>query len=247
MASLVDMKWYRSTSGLGDAISATEILSQDAALSSAISGVTVIDAADNELGEGSLRYVVATDAFYYTPPDDSEGTAVVVSADGEVVVRGANSNSGYLRLDITYASLPVANATRTVTVTNSLNDIFDDVTKSEALDGRTEYRCIYLKNTAADSILGAGIWIHEDSVGGDSIAIGLDPAGVGGTATTIASETEAPSGVTFSQPASESACLSVGTMTTGQSVALWIRRTVPVGTVTAVPDDYSWLRFRILT
>lgn len=247
MASLAEMKWYLSTSGLGGVITATEILSQDAALSSAISGVTVLDAADNELGAGSLRYVVATDSFYYTPPDDSEGAAVVVSGDGEIVVRGANGNSGYLRLDITYASLPVANASTTVTVTHSLNDIFDDVTKAEALDGRTEYRCIYLKNAAADSILGAGVWIHQDSAGGDSIAIGLDPAGVGGTATTIASETEIPTGVTFSQPASEGECLTVGTMTAGQSFALWIRRTVPVGTVTAIPDDYSWLRYRILT
>lgn len=245
--TLKDCRFYKTTNGLGGAITATKINSQAAALSSSIAGVAVADAADNALGAGSLRYVGSTKAFYYTPPSGSEGTAVIPTGTGEIIVRGSGTNAGYLRLTITFGSLPGTNSTVTVTVTSDATEIFDDVTKQQAIDGHIEYRCIYFQNDhATDSILGVGIWINADSVGGDSIAIGLDPAGVGATGATIGADTTAPSGVTFSQPASESAALSVATVTAGQSFAIWIRRTVPVATLTSVADDYSWLRFRIL-
>lgn len=245
-AEIKDINFYKTTSGLGGAITATKIRSQAASLSASIAGVSVLDAADALAGSGTLRYVGSTKAFYYTPPSGTEGLAVVPTGTGEIIVRGSGSQAGYLRLSITYGSLPGTSSTVTATITNDATEIFDDVTKQQAIDGLVEYRCVYFKNDAATSILGAALWINLDAVGGDSISIGLDPAGVGATGATIGAETTAPSGVTFSQPASESAALTVSTMTAGQSFAFWIARTVPVGTVTSVADDYSWLKFRIL-
>lgn len=245
--TLKDMKWYKTTGGLGGAITATELLSQTATLSASIAGVTVIDAADNALGAGTLLWDASESAFYYTPPSGTIGSAVAVAGTGEIAVRGAGSNAGYIRLSITFGSLPASDATRTVTVANDAGELFDDVTKAEALVGATEYRCVYLKNThGTDALAGAAVWINADSVGGDSIAIGLDPAGVGATGATIASETTAPAGVVFSVPLLEAAALQIAAMTAGQSVAIWIRRTVPAVTNTSVADDYSWLRYRIL-
>lgn len=245
--TLKDMKFYKTTSGLGGAITATELLSQVATLSSSITGVTVIDAADNALGTGTLRFDVSELAFYYTPPSGTEGSAVIVSGTGEVAVRGAGSNAGYIRLSITFGSLPVADASRTVTVASDMNELFDDVTKAQALAGHTEYRCFYIKNThSTDGIYGAAIWIELDAVGGDTIAIGLDPAGVGATGATIADDETPPVGVTFTAPDTEAGALSIAAMTAGQSAAIWVRRTVPALTATAVADDYSWLRYRII-
>lgn len=245
--TLANMKFYKTTGGLGGAITATELLSQVATLSSSIAGVTVIDAADNALGSGTLRFDASESAFYYTPPSGAEGSAVVVSGTGEIAVRGSGSNAGYVRLSITFGSLPVSDASRTVTVASDMNELFDDVTKAQALAGHTEYRCIYLKNThGTDGIDGAGIWIKADSVGGDSIQIGLDPAGVGATAATIADDETPPVGVTFSAPDTEAAALTIAAMAAGESAGIWIRRTVPAVTSTAVADDYSWLRYRIL-
>lgn len=245
--TLKDMKFYKTTGGLGGAITATELLSQTATLASSISGVTVIDAADNALGTGTLRFDASESAFYYDPPGGEEGAAVVVSGTGEIAVRGAGSTAGYIRLSITFGSLPVSDASRTVTITNDAAELFDDVLKSEALAGLVDYRCFYLKNThATDAIAAAGIWIHADSVGGDSIAIGLDPAGVGATGATIADDSTPPVGVTFSTPSTEAAALAIAAMDAGESIAIWVRRTVPAVTSTAVADDYSWLRYRIL-
>lgn len=245
--ALSDMKFYKTTSGLGGAITATALLSQTATLASSLSGVTVADAAGNSLGAGTLRFDASESAFYYTPPSGSEGSAVIVSGSGEIIVRGSGNHGGYLRLSITFGSLPVSDQSRTVTIANDANELFDDVTKAEALAGSTEFRCIYLKNDhSTDGIDGAAIWIHIDAVGGDSIALGLDPAGVGATGTTIADETTPPVGVTFSTPTTEAGALLIPAMAAGESIAIWIRRTVPAVTSTAVADDYSWLRFRIL-
>ena len=245
-AELKDINFYKTTAGLGGAITATKIRSQSVSLSLGIAGVSVLDAADALPGTGTLRYVGSTKAFYYTPPSGVEGVAVVPVGTGEIIVRGSGANAGYLRLSITLGSLPGTNVTSTATIAHVATEVFDDVTKQEALDGRVEYRCVYLKNDAATSLLGAALWINADTIGGDSISVGLDPAGVGATATTIGAETTVPGGVVFSQPLSEAAALVVATMTAGQSFAFWIARTVPVGTVTSVANDYSWLRFRIL-
>lgn len=130
-----------------------------------------------------------------------------------------------------------------ITKTKTFNSIFDDISGAEAAAGSVEYRCIYVQNANASlGLTSPKVWI-ESNVGNasDMIDIGLDLAGVGGTADTIAVETEAPSpAVTFSHTCTSYAtglALS-GTLTASGNVAIWIRRTITAGM--AADDDEAF-------
>ena len=258
--ALVDMGLFLSggagntdpNASLGGIISATRYVSQNAT-GVTIAGVTVNDAAENTVGSGTLAYLVSGQTLTWTPPGGASGTPVAVGANGSYIIRGAGATAGYLRVTVVAASLPAGNVSNTVTVANWDNKLFDDVTKAEALAGNINYRCIYVKNNhASDAATDVRVWINQDSLGADTIALGADPAGVGdgaatGVATTIANEATAPAGVVFTQPLSEAASINLGTFTFGTGRALWIKRDVPVGTLVATSDDTSLLRFNFLT
>lgn len=237
---------------LGGVISTTRFKSQNAT-GITIGGVTVDDAAENTAGSGTLAYTVVGQTLKWTPPGGAVGTAVAVGVNGTYIIRGSGTTAGYLRVTIVAASLPASDVSQTATISNRDNNLYDDVTKAEALAGDTNYRCIYIKNThASDTATSVSVWINQDSLGADTISIGADPAGVGngtstGVATTIVNEATAPAGVTFSQPLSEGAAINLGTFTFGTGAALWIKRNVPVSTLVATADDTSLLRFTFLT
>ena len=113
----------------------------------------------------------------------------------------------------------------------TVENLFDNVTGDEAAAGKTEYRCFYVKNNHASITWQSVVaWILSQPTGnGVTIDIGLDPAGVNGTATTIADETTAPAGVTFSAPADKPSGLAIGNIPAGQYQAIWVRRTVTAG------------------
>ena len=130
-----------------------------------------------------------------------------------------------------------------ITKTKTFNSIFDDISGAEAAAGSVEYRCIYIQNAHASlGLTTPKVWI-EANVGNanDMIDIGLDLAGVGATADTVASETEAPSpAVTFSHACTSYAtglALS-GTLSASGYAGIWIRRTVTAGM--AADDDESF-------
>lgn len=245
MANLSDVKRYLSGGGsntspaasLGGAISSSRILNQTVTrASSLITGVTIDDAFGNPLGTGTLSFSAATKTITWTPPTASIGTAVDISVSGSYSIQGA-SNGGAVAITVVASSLPSSNVSDSVIITARANALWDDVTKQQSNDGRVEYRCEYLKNThATDSMVDFNVWIAANAVGQDSVAIGLDPAGIAGTAVTIANETTAPVGVTFSSPTSGSP-LAVGTLDAGEYQAVWIRRTVPAGVTVATPAD----------
>jgi hypothetical protein len=110
----------------------------------------------------------------------------------------------------------------------SLHNLFDEVDSGEASAGDTEYRCIYVKNAHGTLALqNAKVWIETQTPSGDTtIDIALAGEGVNGTAETVADESTAPSGETFSAPANEGAALSIGNIPAGEHQAIWVRRTV---------------------
>jgi hypothetical protein len=258
--ALVDIGLYLSggagntdpNAALGGVISTTRFVSQNTS-GNTIAGVTINDAAENTVGSGTLVYTVSGQTLKWTPPGGSQGTAVAVGVNGSYIIRGAGATAGYLRVTVVAASLPASNATNTIVVSSKDNGLFDDVTKAQALAGDTNYRCIYLKNThASDTATSVSVWVNQDSLGADTISIGSDPAGVGngtstGVATTVANEATAPGGVTFSQPLTEAGAINLGTFTFGTGRALWIKRDVPVSTLSTTADDTSLLRFTFLT
>ena len=126
------------------------------------------------------------------------------------------------------AALGGARSTTTQVTDASLHNLFDIVGSAEASAGDTEYRCIYVYNAHGSLTLqNAKIWISTDGTGGDTdIAIALAGEGVNGTAETVANESTAPVGETFSSPTSEGTGLTLGNIPAGQHYAVWVRRTV---------------------
>lgn len=106
--------------------------------------------------------------------------------------------------------------------------LFDTVDSAEAASGDVEYRCIYIKNTnGTDTLLAAAAWISSNTPSADTVLdIGLGTSAIDGTEQTVANESTAPAGVTFSAPSTKATGLSIGDMTAGQHKSLWIRRTV---------------------
>ena len=125
-----------------------------------------------------------------------------------------------------------------------LQKLFDDVSSGEASSGDTEYRCYYVYNdNATDTVSTIRVYILEETPSADTVIdIGLDPAGVGdgvstGVATTIANESTAPAGVTFSHPLTFAAGLDTGSLGPGEAQAIWVRRTVSSSAASSPRDD----------
>ena len=131
---------------------------------------------------------------------------------------------------------------------DSINNLFDDVDGQEHTDGDTEYRCIYVKNNSAETAYNVKIYIDTNTPAvDDTLEIGKDLAGVDGTADTISDEDTAPSpAVTFSSANGYSNGLSIGTMTAGQVIAIWVKRIVSAGS-TAQSNNSAILKVSVDT
>jgi len=133
--------------------------------------------------------------------------------------------------------------------TAGANGLFDDVTGAENAALDVEYRCWFITNTHATlTLTAAKTWLSAEVAGGTDVAIGLDPAGVVagnlGTAqaATVADESTAPTGVTFSAPTTEGAALTIGDIAPGGCQAVWARRTA--NNTAAVNADGATFRVR---
>ncbi len=145
----------------------------------------------------------------------------IVSGDIDFHLSGGSSNSD------TDAALGGAISSTQITDA-SVHNLFDIISSAEATTGATEYRCFYVKNAHGSLTLQTSkIYISDDSTAGDTdIAIALAGEGVNGTAETVANESTAPSGETFTAPTSEGAALAIGDIPAGQHQAIWVKRTV---------------------
>lgn len=144
------------------------------------------------------------------------------------------------------ASLGGFASTTAVDLTTTLNNLFDNISDAERVAGDVEYRAIWIANeSTTDSLTTPRIWIESEVSGGASVAIGLDPEGVLPTdhgyeqGDIIATEANAPDGVTFSAPTSKSAGLEPGTIAAGSGVMLWIRRTITASTAALTGDGWT--------
>jgi len=115
---------------------------------------------------------------------------------------------------------------------NTLNNLFDDISGAENAASTVDYRCIFIHNSHATlTMQNTVVWLQSEVAGGASIQIGLDTNGsvpVGQSsaqAVTIANETTAPAGISFSAPTTSGTGLSMGNIVAGNCYALWIKRT----------------------
>lgn len=116
--------------------------------------------------------------------------------------------------------------------------LFDSVSGAEATAGDIEYRCIYVHNASAtDPLTNAVLWLAANTPSASTdIAVGLGASAVNGTEPSVADESSAPPGVTFSAAASKAAGIALGTIPVGQHRAAWVRRSVAAGASSAGSD-----------
>ena len=136
----------------------------------------------------------------------------------------------------TLTSTPAASLGKNVSTTvvsTAINGIFDDISGAENAASTVDYRCIFVHNSNGSlPLTNAVVWLTSQVANGATVEIGLDPTaptavGLNGTqAVTIANETTAPAGVTFSSAAvSRATGLSIGTLGAGQVKGIWLKRT----------------------
>jgi hypothetical protein len=114
---------------------------------------------------------------------------------------------------------------------DSLSNLFDEVTGDEHTAGDTEYRCLFVKNDSAETAYNVKLWIDSNTTSAeDTLNIGLDLTGVGDEADTIADESTAPDpAVTFSAAADQDNALDLGDLAAGESYPIWVKRIVSAG------------------
>lgn len=109
----------------------------------------------------------------------------------------------------------------------NLHNLFDLIDGDEAAGAQVDnFRCIYVKNNHATlTHIAPKVWVKTLSASADTeLAIALGGEGVGGTAETVANETTAPAGESFSSPTTKGAGLAVADVAAGSFFPLWIRR-----------------------
>lgn len=126
-------------------------------------------------------------------------------------------------------------------VTDTLHNVWDAVSGAESSTGDTEYRGIFMKNNHGSiSLTGAKVWISANTTSADdTVDIALAGEGVNNTIETIANESTAPVGETFSAPSTFAGGLTVPTLAAGQAHGLWIRRTVNAAAAAANANPYT--------
>jgi hypothetical protein len=143
---------------------------------------------------------------------------VILDTDLQIKYTGGSSNSD------PNASLGGAVSSNGPT-DNSLHNLFDEVSGTESLAGDTEYRCVALKNNHGSlTAKSTKIYISADT--GSIFDIALAGEGLNTQPETVANESTAPVGESFSHPTTYAGGLSMGDIPAGQYYAHWARRII---------------------
>jgi len=134
----------------------------------------------------------------------------------------------------------------TAITTDVLQNLFDNISRNEALITRTEYRCIYLFNTGGGALTGvqARITINPSVT---RISVGLETVGRGdgrttGVAQAIAAEDTTPPNVKFfgedilsvDDGPFQAVTLPIGLLKNGEGSAIWLKRVTEKGALQTV-------------
>ena len=127
-------------------------------------------------------------------------------------------------------------------ISGGLNSIFRDITNAEAASGITIYRCLYLQNNnASDTASAVRMHIQSPSTSLDSLtSMGVGAVSVNTNEATIASESTAPLGVTFTSPTDLSSGILLGDLAPGDFRSLWVALTISANAGYLSPDSVTW-------
>ncbi len=130
----------------------------------------------------------------------------------------------------------VSSSTQVSTTTQ--NNLFDNVSETEAASGDVEYRAVDIFNSGDASATSVSVYISQDTPNANTeVDIGIDSTPLGSTVS-VANESTAPTGVTFSHY-NTSSRLSLPDVPANNYVRLWIRRTVTAGATNAGSDSFQ--------
>jgi len=223
-----------SLGGVMSTVAGGLIDSQTASAVTNVTGVVFDDAVDNALGNGTLTYTFTGDLLKWEAKGEAAGPDVDVSVDGVYTL--FSGTDGYVVVTVTSASLPGSNQNDAdIAIVHIQNNLFDDISGADSLAGDVEFRGIYLENSHASATMtDVTIWIKDQPSGPDTLDIGDDAAAVDVNIQTIADEDTVPGSVSFTQPSTRATGINLGTLTNGQRVGFWIRRTI--GADNTVPE-----------
>lgn len=222
---------------LGGLISATPFASQAFTAASAITGVTIIYAGGNALGDGTLHWKYNPTGDYFRLHWQENGattsTGVEITADGEYWLQ--SDNGGVLGVSVVLASLSNADTSETITIGRNEQNLIPNFTPLQSFTGQATYLGAYLKNTSGGTMHNCGIFIAQQPAQDMVFELGLAPVAVNATMQTIAEIGTPPVGVTFSQPSSEVDSIKApsvdgnATLLANEFFAVWIKASVPAG------------------
>ena len=185
-------------------------------------------------GDGTLT-IDANESLVFTPPGGSAGTPVAIAEGTSKIVAGLDVDQAIRVYRVAGGNYEVGR-TMNLLFVNAMNGVFgqSNLTSAQRVAGRTTYRCLALR--ALDTLYGVTtILLWTPAVSGAQAAFSLaveDP--VAGAVQTIANETTAPSGVSWSSPTTEGVALRIDAISPNNFKGLWIRRVFPAaGTVAA--------------
>jgi hypothetical protein len=114
----------------------------------------------------------------------------------------------------------------------TLNNLFDDVSGDENAASTVDYRGYFVHNNHATLTWTAPkVWLSAEVAGGASAAVAVDTVAASAIAsgstqmTTIANETTAPAGQSFSAPTTKASGIALSDLPAGQCKGIWVRRT----------------------
>lgn len=191
-----------------------------------ITGAAVVDVSANcGAGSATLAYALTGQTLAFTAPGDTAGTPVAVGAGGTYELYSGTA-SKYIIVTVTAAGLPGINQSDTITLASLIDNFFDSITGAEAAAGSTEYRALIVKNDSAYTMYNTAAWLAQNTpFPNDEVWVAIE-ATVANAIQSIASETTAPAGLTWSLAATEGAALAIGNLAAGATYGIWIKRVV---------------------
>ena len=175
----------------------------------------------NGRGNGSLAAVTES-TLSWTPPGGTEGTAVTLASGDESLLFGFDTDAWIRVRRISTIPMSGAHSVQCLDIYNNLVGM-GNVASADAVTGKTYYRSIMAHNPFAGPAINIKVWL--DSAANDNIAIGYEAA-VAGAIQTIASETTAPTGITWSTGTTSATGLTITSLEGGADLGIWIKRTI---------------------
>ncbi len=192
----------------------------------------------NGVGAGSITVINSTTGrVQYTPPDGLAGDIEVLASGGRVLLTGADQTKAIRVYRVAGAKFE---GTTSFDIVGNMNGVFamKNVTDAQRQAGVTTYRAIILSAHGGFELTDLLIWAESESGAQASFELGTE-ATVGGEIQTIANETTAPSGVSFSAAVDEGSAISIASLSPSAGVGLWIKRILPASGVADIREDVT--------